>query len=77
MSESTHEPCTRRGRNCTDVHARTRELTQQEMADVLGITTSGVQKIERLMFAKLKAEFAKRGIHANDADALLIALLEK
>lgn len=77
MSESTHEACTRRGRNHTNSHARSRELTQQEMADVLGITTSAVQKIERLMFAKLKAEFAKRGIHATDADALLIALFEK
>jgi hypothetical protein len=64
-------------------HARAREregllkfepLTQEEMAQVLGITKSAQQKLERRLFAKLKSEFEKRGVDSRCLEELLTAI---
>jgi DNA-directed RNA polymerase specialized sigma24 family protein len=41
-------------------------LTQQEVADALGITRNAVQQIERRAFQKFKRELAKRLKHVTD-----------
>ena len=51
-------------------------LTQQEMAEILGITKSAVEKLERRMFQKLRTEFSKRGVHSEDAQDVLRAFLD-
>jgi hypothetical protein len=47
----------------TDKHSRIYEaLTQEEMAEVLGISKRAQQKLERRLFEKLRSEFEKRGV---------------
>jgi transcriptional regulator len=46
----------------TDYH----NMTQQEVADVLGITRNAVQMIERRAYTKLKKALAKRIKHVTD-----------
>jgi DNA-directed RNA polymerase specialized sigma24 family protein len=41
-------------------------LTQQEVADALGITRNAVQQIERRAFQKFKRELARRLKHVTD-----------
>jgi DNA-directed RNA polymerase specialized sigma subunit len=41
-------------------------LTQQEVADALGISRAAVQQIEKMAFKKFKRELAKRLKHITD-----------
>jgi DNA-directed RNA polymerase specialized sigma subunit len=41
-------------------------LTQQEVADALGISRGAVQQIEKMAFKKFKRELAKRLKHVTD-----------
>jgi DNA-binding XRE family transcriptional regulator len=41
-------------------------LTQQEVADALGITRKTVEQIEKIAFQKFKRELAKRLKHVTD-----------
>ena len=41
-------------------------LTQQEVADALGISRTAVQQIEKMAFKKFKRELAKRLKHITD-----------
>ena len=41
-------------------------MTQQEVADSLGITRTAVYQIEQRAFKKFKKELAKRVKHIND-----------
>jgi len=53
-----------------------RLLSQCEMAELLGITERSQQRFEQVLFAKIRAELAKRGFTAEDAEALLGAMQE-
>jgi DNA-directed RNA polymerase specialized sigma24 family protein len=51
-------------------------LTQEEMAVVLGITKSAVEKLERRLIQKLRTELSKRGVRSEDAQDVLRAFLD-
>jgi DNA-binding XRE family transcriptional regulator len=41
-------------------------MTQQQVADALGVTRNTVQKIEKIAFKKFKRELARRLKHVTD-----------
>lgn len=41
-------------------------MTQQEIADVLGVSRNAVQQMERNIIRKLQREFERRGIKKED-----------
>jgi len=41
-------------------------MTQQEVADAMGITRQAVQNIEKVALRKLKTELHKRGLTLDD-----------
>lgn len=41
-------------------------MTQQEIADVLGVSRNAVQQMERNIIRKLQREFEKRGLKKED-----------
>jgi len=42
------------------------DMTQQEVADAMGITRQAVQNIEKVALRKLKTELHKRGLTLDD-----------
>lgn len=49
-------------------------LTQAELAEVMGVSKSTVEKLERRIFGKLATAFKAHGLGAEDAEAILKAL---
>ena len=41
-------------------------MTQQEIADILGVTRNAVQQMERNIIRKIQRAFEKRGIKKED-----------
>jgi transcriptional regulator with XRE-family HTH domain len=49
-------------------------LTQAELAVVMGVSKSTIEKLERRIVAKLASAFKAHGLSAEDAEAILKAL---